>query len=119
MQYVGVDIVEIERIREAMERFDSRFLEKVFTTAELEAYRDKLPSLAARFAGKEAVIKALSCPGISLRDIEILSAADGKPIVMLHDKARLRSEYLALTALDISLSHSRDYAVACVVGLSN
>jgi holo-[acyl-carrier protein] synthase len=119
MQYIGVDIVEIKRIRQAIELFDTRFLNRIYTPAELEFYHDKPQSLAARFAGKEAMIKALSCPGISLKDIEILSDNNGKPTVKLYNKAKDKAESLALTAMDISLSHSKEYAVACAVCLSS
>ena len=118
MQHVGVDIIEISRIGESIERFGQAFLERIYTPAELAAYRDKLPSLAARFAAKEAVIKALDAPGTSPRDIEVLSAPDGKPLLSLYGKARERADRLGITGLDVSLSHSREYAVAFVVGQS-
>lgn len=118
MQYVGVDIVEISRISEAIASRGDVFLERVYTTAELANYRHKLPSLAARFSAKEAVIKALGGKGISLTEIEILSTADGKPSLILHGKAKTRADKLGLAALDISLSHARDYAMACAVGFS-
>jgi holo-[acyl-carrier protein] synthase len=118
MQHVGVDIIEIKRIEEALQRFGEGFLQRIYTGQEIDCYREKLPSLAARFAGKEAVIKALDAPGISPREIEILSATDGKPLVKLYGKAKEKAEKLGLTDMDISLSHSRDYAVAFVVGQS-
>jgi len=119
VQHVGVDIIEISRIEEAIQSFGQTFLERIYTQKELDAYRDKLPSLAARFAGKEAVIKALNSPGINPRDIEILSAPDGKPLLSLHGKAQEKAKSLGLAGLDISLSHSREYAVAFVVGTSS
>jgi holo-[acyl-carrier protein] synthase len=60
VQYVGVDIVEISRIEEAIKERGDTFLKRIYTPAELECYRHKLPSLAARFSAKEAVIKALA-----------------------------------------------------------
>ncbi len=116
-QCVGVDIIEIERIRAAAERWGASFLERVFTPAELAAYAGKMPSLAARFSGKEAVIKALDLAGISLTDIEILSSSDGRPLVNLYGQAKARADEMHISHLDISLSHSRDFAVACAVGL--
>jgi holo-[acyl-carrier protein] synthase len=113
-----VDIVEISRIEEAVASRGESFLKRVYTPAEVERYRKKMPSLAARFSAKEAVIKALACKTLPLTDIEILSAPDGKPVLSLHGKAKQRAAEIGLTALDLSLSHSRDYAVACVVGLS-
>ena len=117
MQFIGVDIVEIGRIAEAVSSRGDRFLNRVFTGKELECYRDKMPSLAARFSAKEAVIKALSCKSLKMADIEVLSAAGGKPIVTLHGKAKERANELGIKSLDISLSHSREYAVAFVVGM--
>ena len=118
MQHIGVDIIEISRIEDGLQRFGHVFLDRIYTQKEIECYKDKLPSLAARFSGKEAVIKALDAPGISPRDIEILSSPDGKPLVTLYGKAKEKAEALGITMLDISLSHSRDYAVAFVVGQS-
>jgi holo-[acyl-carrier protein] synthase len=118
VQHVGVDIVEIRRIAEAIDARGEAFLERVYTSAEIAAYRQKLPSLAARFAAKEAVIKALSCTALALTDIEILSCPDGKPLVNLTGKAKEKALSMKLSALDISLSHSREYAVACAVALS-
>jgi holo-[acyl-carrier protein] synthase len=118
VQHIGVDIIEIGRIEESVRRFGQAFLERIYTQKELECYKDKLPSLAARFSAKEAVIKALDAPGISPRDIEILSAPDGKPLVFLYGQAKQKADRLGLESLDISLSHSRDYAVAFVVGQS-
>ena len=117
MQHIGVDIIEIERVAEAIERWGERFLRRVFTPAELAAYRGHTPSLAARFAAKEAVVKALGkTGGITWHDIEILAAADGQPGVTLHGRARKLADELGLAGLAISLSHSRDYAVAVVLG---
>jgi holo-[acyl-carrier protein] synthase len=118
LQHIGVDIMEISRIDEAIQRFGQVFLDRIYTQNELNAYKDKLPSLAARFSGKEAVIKALDAPGISPRDIEILSSPDGKPLVTLYGKAKEKAERLGIAHLDITLSHARDYAVAFVVGQS-
>lgn len=116
MLYVGVDIVEISRISEAISSRGQVFLERVYTPAELFNYRHKLSSLAARFAAKEAVIKALGGNGLGLVEIEILSTPDGKPVLTLHGKAKVRATELGLSSLEISLSHSRDYAMACAVG---
>lgn len=118
MQHIGVDIIEIKRIEEAIGRSGRSFLERIYTQAELSAYQDRLPSLAARFAAKEAVIKALDAPGISPRDIEVLSAPDGKPLLALSGSARQKADRLGITGMEISLSHSREYAVAFVVGQS-
>jgi holo-[acyl-carrier protein] synthase len=75
MQYIGIDIIEIDRIERAIARWGEQFLHRVYTDSELRLSRKKPSSLAARFAGKEAVIKALGTQtkGIGWRDIEILS----------------------------------------------
>ncbi len=114
----GIDIVEIDRIEEAVTRWSGRFLQRVYTQKELDIYRGWIPSLAVLFAGKEAVMKALGtgAKGISWREIEILPDDRGKPLVYLHDKARKRAQELNLGELAISLSHSKKYAVASVMG---
>jgi holo-[acyl-carrier protein] synthase len=117
VQHVGIDIVEISRIETAITR-TSGFLERVFTPAEIACYGQKTPSLAARFAAKEAVIKALSDPGLNLRDIEVLSAPDGRPLLNLYGQAKEKASCLGIASLEISLSHSQEYAVAFVVGSS-
>lgn len=117
-QYIGTDIIEIARIEKAIARWGERFLERLYTETELKLYRRRLPSLSARFAGKEAVIKALS-PQIGAcrwQDIEILSEASGKPYLNLYGKTRDRAKSLGLKQLEISLAHSRHYALAVVIG---
>lgn len=118
MNYIGVDIIEISRIENAVSRWGETFLRRLYTESELKLYHDKPSSLAARFAGKEAVIKALGpqIKGISLKEIEILSDPDGQPSVKLYGEARKRANSLGLDKLVISLSHSREHAIAFVVG---
>jgi len=118
MYNVGVDIVEIERIQRVVDRWGQRFLGRIYTEAELDSCRSRVPDLAAKFAGKEAVMKALGTgtKGVSWRDIEILPSRRRAPLVFLHGGARRRARKLGIKGLAISLSHSRDYAVASVVG---
>ena len=118
MHHVGIDIIEIARIETAIARWGEGFLKRVYTDLELSLYRKKLSSLAARFAGKEAVIKALGAgdKGIRWREIEILSDPSGKPLVCLYGKAQNHANDLGLGELSISLSHSRKYAIAFVAG---
>jgi holo-[acyl-carrier protein] synthase len=115
----GIDIVEIRRIEKAIQRWGARFLSRVFTESELSLYIHKPESLAARFAGKEAMMKALGATncGITWRDVEILSDGEGKPTLNLRGKAFEQMGKLGLTGLEISLSHSRDNAIALVIGL--
>ena len=118
MHYIGIDIIEIARIKKAIARWGESFLHRVYTEPELELYHQKPSSLAARFAGKEAVVKALGtqAKGISWKEIEILSDSSGRPLVHLYGKAQNQADNLGLKNLAISLSHSREYAVACVAG---
>ncbi len=118
MQYIGVDIIEIARVYEVIERWGDRFLRRVYTEPELKRYRGSPSSLAVRFAGKEAVVKALgtSESGIGWKDIEILTEPDGRPVVNLYRRAKEYADGLGLAGMAISLSHSRDYAIAFVVG---
>jgi len=115
---VGVDIIEIERIAEVVDRWGWSFLGRIYTEAELDFCRGRVPELAVRFAGKEAVMKALGTgrSGVSWHDIEILPDRRKAPVVYLHGRARRRARKLGLGDLAISLSHSRHYAVASVVG---
>ena len=115
---LGIDIIEIPRIRQALAVWGERFLCRIFTTKEVELYSNRVDSLAARFAGKEAVFKALSKPGLYLswQDIEITTTEDGRPRVSLSGAALKRAEELGLKSLEISVSHSRENAVAVVLG---
>ncbi len=116
MQQVGIDIIEISRISRAVERWGDAFLHRVYTQPELKKCGMNIPSLAARFSGKEAVIKALSTRSLSLRDIEIISEPDGKPVVRLYGRAKIAARDKGFSSVNISLSHCREYACACAVG---
>lgn len=117
MHTVGVDIIEIERVEQALRRFGDRFLNRVFTEREIRFCRGRVSELAARFAAKEAVMKALGTGvrGIGWREIEVLPMQGGKPLVFLHGRALKRAEVLGLSDFAISLTHSRDFAIASVV----
>jgi holo-[acyl-carrier protein] synthase len=119
---VGVDIIEIERIRQVFQRHGERFLQRVYTEAEIAYCRGRVPELAARFAAKEAVSKALGTGivgrgGIFWREVEVLPDVRGKPLVHLHGRAQDRAKSLGLKDFAISLSHSQEYAVAFVVAM--
>jgi holo-[acyl-carrier protein] synthase len=118
MAEIGVDIIEIPRIAGAIERYGDRFLRRVYTPREIERYRDRVPSLATRFAAKEAVMKVLGCGfrGVGWQDIEILSDVRGKPVVLLHGRARDRAETLGIRSVTVSLSDSKENAVAMAMG---
>ena len=116
---VGTDIVEIPRIKNAMNA-NSRFLEKIFTTTELEylTSRNLRPEyVAGRFAAKEAVAKALGTGfrGFDFKDIEIDRTTLGKPIVILKGKAKLIAKKEGKYKIHLSISHGLDSAVAYAI----
>jgi holo-[acyl-carrier protein] synthase len=114
---IGIDLIEISRISRAVSRWGERFLFRVYTGPELERYGHRMDSLAARFAAKEAAIKALDLAGMAVwKDIEILSEPDGKPTVNLYGHALERARQLGLSSVAISLAHSRENAIAIVFG---
>ena len=116
---VGIDITAIPRVRRVLERHHDRFLRRVFTPEEVAVCRGRVPELAARFAAKEAVMKALGTGtrGIAWREIEVLPNRRGKPLVYLYGRARERAERIGLRGLDVSLTHEREFAIAAVVGV--
>ena len=118
--HVGVDIVEIPRIAQAVERWGDRFLARVYTPAELAFARGRSAQLAARFAAKEAVMKALGTGirGVRWRDVEVVRDGGRAPSIRLHGTALARAKRLGIDSLSVSLSHSEHYAVAFVVGES-
>jgi len=117
----GIDIVEIARIEEVFFRRGSRFRDRVFTEAEIaycEPRGAKFASYAARFAAKEAMMKALGtgwANGIAWRDIEILRDEMGAPSINLRGRALDCFNGLGATRAHLSLTHSRDLAIAQVV----
>ncbi len=115
---VGVDIIEIDRISATLERFGDRFLQRVYTDGEAAYCRGRAPQLAARFAAKEAVMKALGTGtrGVGWREVEVTRKRTGEPEITLHGRAAARAEEIGIGHIAVSLSHSRKYAVASVVG---
>ncbi len=114
MLETGVDIVEIQRIEETVRRHGDRFSKRVFTEGELLQSRGRAESLAARFAAKEAVFKALGSR-VGWRQVEVERGPTGKPTLLLHGQAAELARKLGLRSWSVSLSHSRQYAVAVVV----
>ena len=113
----GVDIIEIPRIAGVLERYGQRFLRRIYTPGEIEYCRERPPNLAGRFAAKEATMKALGTGvrGVAWKDIEVVRAPSGAPSILLHGRARARAERLGVQEISLSMSHSREYAVAFVV----
>lgn len=109
---VGVDVVDIERFRATLQRTPT-MLERLFTPAEAAL---PLESLAARFAAKEAFVKALKAPaGMSWQDIEIIKDPAGAPEFLLRGAAEARAKELGITSTHVSLSHDTSVATAFVV----
>ena len=117
MLTTGVDIIEIPRIKQVLDRYGQRFLDRVFTPDEIAYCRGRAPNLAGRFAAKEAAMKALGTGvrGVSWKDIEVIRADSGAPSLRLHGRAEKRAEWLQVGEMSLSISHSREYAVAFVV----
>ena len=122
---LGLDIVLIPRIEESLRKFGERFETRLFTPAEA-AYARTAPGqqaerLAARFAAKEATIKALSLgeAGVDWRDIEVIRKDDGSCSMALHNRAAAALRALGAGRLLVCLSHDGDYAAAVVAALSD
>lgn len=115
----GIDLIEIERLEKLNPNIRQRFLERVFTEGEREDAGEVWATLAGRFAGKEAVAKALGCGigWVAWKDIEIRRGAQGEPVLKLHGNAHKAALELGLDTWSISISHSRTHATAMVVAL--
>jgi holo-[acyl-carrier protein] synthase len=116
---LGIDIIKVERIRDAIERFGARFSRRVLTESESRYVRDRPETFAGRWAAKEAVSKVLGLGvrGVGWRDIEIVRLPTGQPSVRLSGRALARAEQLGMTRVAVSISHERDYAVAIAFGI--
>ena len=116
---IGTDIIEISRIKKSIEDTDNKFIERIYTNKEIEYCESrksqKYQHYAVRFAGKEAVFKAISSMlknkfEVDWKDIEILNDSSGRPYVNI-----LKSKISDKINIDISLSHCKEYAVANVI----
>jgi len=115
----GVDLIEIDRIKEVVARHGNHYLERIFTPAELAQFGKRTESLAGRFAAKEAVAKALGCGigEVTWKEIEILGDEQNAPILKLYGAAENKARELGLTAWSVSISHSQSHSVALVVAI--
>src|SRR5512141_1783117 len=113
----GVDLIEISRIQEVIARHGKRYLERIYTPAELAQFGRESESLAGRFAAKEAVAKALGCGigAISWQEIEVLGDEQNAPGLKLYGAAAEKAKELGLESWSVSISHSMTHAVAVVV----
>lgn len=116
---IGIDIVDIDRVQQSVER-TPRFLHRIYTPQELEYCLQKhnpYPSLAVRFAAKEAVRKLdlVLSSGTRFHDIEIEINAQGRPELLLHGRAEEKARQAGIHSISVSLSHANRQAVAAVV----
>jgi holo-[acyl-carrier protein] synthase len=115
---IGIDLVQIPRMRDVIARWDERFLRRVFTEGEIaycRARRDPVPHFAARFAAKEAATKALGTGlslGVRWRDVEVCRERGQPPRVVLHGRAREMSLARGGRHMLLALTHDGDYALA-------
>lgn len=118
----GVDLVDCGRLAEVIERHGQRFLERVFTPAELaysEGKKSRMQHLAGRFAAKEAVLKVLGTGwrnGIAWTDIEVVNLPSGQPKVRLSGRCREIADQQGLASILISISHIQTHAIASAIG---
>ncbi|HVO41514.1 MAG TPA: holo-ACP synthase [Aggregatilineales bacterium] len=117
---VGVDLIEVARVQDAIDTFGERFYQRCFTESELAYCRGRAELCAARFAAKEASAKMLGTGIGDLRwkDIEVVREASGRPVLRLHGSAYLLACELGLTTWEVSLTHSQGNAMAFVVATS-
>jgi holo-[acyl-carrier protein] synthase len=117
----GIDIAEVERIRQSIERFGQRFLERIFTAGEIrycDSKVNRFERYAARFAAKEAAMKALGTGwnhGVRWRDCEVARLPGGRPTIQFHGKAAEFAAKLGAKNAALSLSHTREQAIAHVI----
>ncbi len=117
----GIDIVEVPRIGQSIERFGERFLQRIFTAAEIrycETKANRIERLAARFAAKEAAMKAIGTGlrgGVTWKDFEVGREPGGRPTMVLHGKAAEVAAALGARRSHLSVSHTEEHAVAYVI----
>ena len=115
----GIDLIEIARIQAALDRHGDRFMQRVYTPAEVAECRGRADALAVRFAAKEAAVKALGTGigPVTWREVETLHHRSGEPYLVLHGRAEQIAKSLGLTQWAVSLSHSQEMATAVVVAM--
>jgi holo-[acyl-carrier protein] synthase len=116
---LGVDIVKVDRIAAAIERFGVRFANRVLTEREQRYVRQRPETFAGRWAAKEAVSKVLGLGvrGVGWKDIEVERLPTGQPSIVLHGRAAGRAEQLGMGRIAVSITHEAEYAVAVAFGV--
>jgi holo-[acyl-carrier protein] synthase len=117
----GIDIAEVPRIRQSIERFGNRFLQRIYTSSEIrycDSKANRVERYAARFAAKEAAMKALGTGwrhGIRWRDCEVTRLPGGRPAIVFHAKAGEFAARLGVKNTALSISHTAELAIAQVI----
>jgi holo-[acyl-carrier protein] synthase len=117
----GIDIAEVLRIRHSIERFGDRFLQRIYTAGEIrycDSKANRAERYAARFAAKEAAMKALGTGwnhGVRWRDCEVVRAPGGRPTIIFHGKAAEFAARLGVKNAALSISHTAEQAIAQVI----
>jgi holo-[acyl-carrier protein] synthase len=117
----GVDLAEVSRVRHMVERFGPRFVERIYTPAEIayaERKANRFERFAARFAAKEAGMKAVGTGwrhGVTWQDFEVTNLRSGKPTLLLHGVAARVAEKLGVRNISLSLTHTAEYGMAHVI----
>ncbi|MBI5281683.1 MAG: holo-[acyl-carrier-protein] synthase [Candidatus Solibacter usitatus] len=117
----GIDLAEVPRIRAAIERYGERFIQRIFTPAEIayvQRKANKYERYAARFAAKEAGMKAIGTGwrmGVRWQDFEVTNLRSGRPTLTLHGVARKVADHYGVTAIHLSLTHTEQYGQAFVI----
>jgi holo-[acyl-carrier protein] synthase len=117
----GIDIAEVPRIGDSIKRFGDRFITRIFTEGEIrycDSKANRVERYAARFAAKEAAMKAIGTGwnhGVSWRDIEVSHQPGGRPTILFHRKAAEFAEKLGARHVSLSLTHTKDFAMAQVI----
>jgi holo-[acyl-carrier protein] synthase len=117
----GVDLAEVDRIRKAVERYGSRFIERIYTPAEIayvERKANKFERYAGRFAAKEAGMKAIGTGwrhGVRWQDFEVANLPSGRPTLRLHGIAAKVAERLGVKSIQLSITHTSELGMAHVI----
>jgi holo-[acyl-carrier protein] synthase len=116
--FVGTDIVEIADFDHAIKTWKDKFIQRLYTEEEIKSCQKRINTFAAHFAAKEAVIKALggNIKGFNWKNIEVLSNEDGAPYIKISGTVLKRANDLGIRSFSVSLSHSKNFAIAFVLG---
>jgi holo-[acyl-carrier protein] synthase len=118
---IGTDFVEVSRIDKILQKWGDRFIGKVYTNDEIDYCKNKaFPAMhyAARFAAKESFLKSLGIGlgmGVRLKEIEVINNPQGSPILKIHERIKEILDKLGITAMHISMTHTREHAHAIVI----